>query len=321
MYQGHITDVEGIKVGHACYENGMTGCTVIICEEGATPGIDVRGSAPGTRETDIFKAKKTVNKVHGIVLSGGSAFGLEAASGVMNYLEEVGVGLEVGPTRVPIVASAVIYDLEIGDYRIRPDLSLGYEAASLADQDDRSQGNIGCGLGATVGKLLGSDSSMKGGLGSASIRVGDLVVGAIVAVNAVGDIFDYKDNTQLAGPYRNGHMENSYELIKTSSISRKTIETSENKNTTIGVIATNAKLSKSQASKISEMAHNGYARSINPVHTLLDGDTIFTMGTNKIESDINLIGSLAAEVMSRAIVNGIKSADSYKGFKAYKDIK
>ncbi len=321
MYQGHITDVEGIKVGHASYGEAMTGCTVIICEEGASPGVDVRGSAPGTRETDLFKAEKSVDKVHGIVLSGGSAFGLEAASGVMNYLEEVGVGLEVGPTRVPIVASAVIYDLEIGDYRIRPDLSLGYKAASLASEDEKAQGNIGCGLGATVGKLLGNESSMKGGLGSASIRVGDLVVGAIVVVNAVGDIFDYKDNTQLAGPYRDGHMENSYELIKDGSISRASIESSKNKNTTIGVIATNAKLNKSQASKISEMAHNGYARSINPVHTLLDGDSIFTMATNKIESDLNLIGSLAAEVMSRAIVNGIKSVDSYRGFKAYKDIK
>lgn len=313
MYPGYITDIKGLKVGHSQSQEGMTGCTVIICEKGATGGVDVRGGAPGTRETDLFKAEKMVDKVHAVVLSGGSAFGLDAASGVMKYLEENDIGFDVGVTKVPIVASAVIFDLNIGDYRIRPDFEMGYNACKNANTEENLQGNIGCGMGATVGKILGPQNAMKSGLGSASIKVGDLIVSAMVAVNSFGDIYDFTNNKQLAGvyDYKNNKLLNTIDIMK-----KMNRDLGFNvKNTTIGLIATNAVLTKAGANKISQMAHNGYARSINPIHTMLDGDTIFTMATNEIEADISLIGTLAAEVMSMAITNGILSAKSYKGLK------
>lgn len=319
MYPGYITDVDGIKVGHSQSEEGMTGCTVIICEQGATGGVDVRGSAPGTRETDIFKAEKMVDKVHAIVLAGGSAFGLDAASGVMKYLEEKNIGFDVGVTRVPIVAGAVIFDLNIGDYRIRPDFNMGYSAAQLASEDKEGQGNIGCGMGASVGKILGPQNAMKSGLGSASIKVGDLVVSAIVAVNSFGDIYDYETNKQIAGvyDYENNKLLNTISILKGEGLNLDF----PMKNTTIGVIATNAILTKAEGNKVAQMAHNGFARSINPVHTMLDGDTIFTMATNSIKSDVNIVGTLAAEVMSMAITNAIIYAQGYEELKSYEDIK
>jgi L-aminopeptidase/D-esterase-like protein len=318
MYSGYITDIEEIKVGHSQSEEGMTGCTVVICEEGATGGVDVRGSAPGTRETDLFKAEKMVDKVHAVVLSGGSAFGLDASSGVMKYLEEKNIGFDVGVTKVPIVASAVIFDLNIGDYKIRPDFNMGYLAAKNANNYDNLQGNIGCGMGATIGKILGPQNSMKSGLGSATIKVGDLVVSAIVAVNSFGDIYDYKNNNQIAGVY---DYENNKLLNTISIMKNKTAEIGfKPTNTTIGIIATNAILTKAEANKISEMAHNGYARSINPIHTTVDGDTIFTMATNKIKYDVNIVGTIAAEAMSKAIINGVIFAESCHGLKAHKDI-
>lgn len=310
--------MEGIKVGHCQSKEGMTGCSVIICEEGATGGVDVRGSAPGTRETDLFKAEKMVDKVNAIVLSGGSAFGLDASSGVMRYLEEKEVGLDVGKTKVPIVASAVIFDLNIGDYKIRPDLNMGYMAAENASTKVRDQGNVGCGLGATVGKILGPENAMKSGLGSATVKLGNLVISAMVAVNSFGDIYDFKNNKQIAGVYNyeKGKLLNTVEIMKAG---KKEIGF-DVKNTTIGVIATNAILTKAEANKVSQMAHNGFARTINPVHTMVDGDTIFTMATNKIEEDINLIGTLAAEVMAQAIINGIVFAEGAEGLKSFKDI-
>lgn len=319
MYPGYITDVVGIKVGHSQSEEGMTGCTVIICENGATGGIDVRGSAPGTRETDLFKAEKLIDKVHAIVLSGGSAFGLDAASGVMKFLEEQKIGFDVGVTCVPIVASAVIFDLNIGDYRIRPDLNMGYDAALKANTNEDRQGNIGCGMGASVGKILGTEYAMKSGLGSASINVGDLIVSAIVVVNSFGDIYDYKTNKQIGGvfDYNNNKMLNTIHIIKGNNLGLNF----PMKNTTIGVVATNAILNKSEGNKVAEMAHNGFARSINPVHTMLDGDTIFTMATNTVKSDVNIVGTLAAEVVSKAITNGFKSAKGYKKIFSYNDIK
>lgn len=318
MYQGYITDVPGIKVGHAGSLEGMTGCTVIICEKGATGGVDVRGSAPGTRETDLFKAEKMVDKVHAIVLSGGSAFGLEAASGVMKYLEEQNVGFDVGVTKVPIVASAVIFDLNIGDYRIRPDFIMGYKAAQNANTHENMQGNIGCGMGATIGKILGPQNSMKSGLGSATVKVGELIVSAIVSVNSFGDIYDFENNRQIAGvyDYKNNKLLNTINIMKEMNK-----ELGFNvQNTTIGAIATNAKLTKAEANKISEMAHNGFARSINPIHTMVDGDTIFTMATNEINADISLIGTIAAEAMSKAISNAVFFAEGSHGLKVYRDI-
>lgn len=318
MYEGYLTDVEGIKVGHEVNLDGMTGTTVIICEEGATGGVDVRGSAPGTRETDLFKAEKMVDQVHSVVLSGGSAFGLEAASGVMQYLEDNNIGLDVGVTKVPIVASAVIFDLNIGDFRIRPNFNMGYMAAKAANTRERKQGNVGCGLGATVGKILGPNSAMKSGLGSASIKVGDLVVSALVSTNAFGDVYNYEDNEQMAGvyDYERDEMLNTIDIMRFQGGNMNFGPT----NTTIGIVCTNGILTKAEANKIAQMAHNGFAKSINPIHTMLDGDTIFTMATNKVKSDINLIGTMAAEVMSRAISNSIVYAESYENIKSYKDI-
>lgn len=319
MYPGYITDVVGIKVGHSQSEEGMTGCTVIICENGATGGVDVRGSAPGTRETDLFKAEKMIEKVHAIVLSGGSAFGLDAASGVMKFLEEQKIGFDVGVTCVPIVASAVIFDLNIGDYRIRPDLNMGYDAALKASANEDRQGNIGCGMGASVGKILGTEYAMKSGLGSATIKVGDLIVSAIVVVNSFGDIYDYKTNKQIGGvfDYNNNKMLNTIHIMKGNNLDLNF----PLKNTTIGVVATNAILNKSEGNKVAQMGHNGFARFINPVHTMLDGDTIFTMATNTVKSDVNIVGTLAAEVVSMAITNGFKSAKGYKEVFSYNDIK
>lgn len=318
MYSGYITDIEGIKVGHSSSLEGMTGCTAIIYEEGATGGVDVRGSAPGTRETDLFKAENMVDKVHAIVLSGGSAFGLEASSGVMKYLEEQNVGFDVGPTKVPIVASAVIFDLNIGDYRIRPDLEMGYEAAKNAIINEKGQGLVGCGMGATVGKLFGPEYAMKSGLGSATIEVGELKVSAMVAVNSFGDVYDYRSGKQLAGiyDYRNNKLLNTVEILKDGNKELNFPMT----NTTIGVIATNAILTKAEGNKIAQMAHNGYARSINPIHTMFDGDTIFTMATNKVKADVSLLGTIAAETMSRAITNAIVNTTAAGGLLAYNDI-
>lgn len=316
MYPGYITDVEGIKVGHSDSIEGMTGCTVVICEKGATGGVDVRGSAPGTRETDLFKAEKMVDKVHAVVLAGGSAYGLDSSSGVMKFLEEKDIGFDVGVTKIPIVASAVLFDLNIGDFRIRPDNNMGYSAALLATEKENRQGNIGAGMGATVGKILGPKNAMKSGLGSASIKLGDLVVAALVCVNSFGDI--YENGKQIAGvyDYKNNKMLNTIDIMKGDDINISF----PMRNTTIGIIATNVILTKAEGNKIAEMAHNGYARSINPVHTMLDGDTIFTMGTNKISSDVNLVGTLAAEVMSKAITNGIKNANGYLDLYSFKDI-
>lgn len=319
MYSGYITDIEGIRVGHSTSLEGLTGCTVIICEEGATGGVDVRGSAPGTRETDLFKAENMVDKVHGVVLSGGSAFGLEASSGVMKYLEDQGVGFDVGVTKVPIVTSAVIFDLSLGDYKIRPDFNMGYDAAKNASNLENRQGCIGCGIGATVGKVLGPKYSMKSGLGSATIQIGELKVSAMVSVNSFGDVFDYNTNQQIAGvyDYDKNIMMNTMDILKGGY---EGINLSM-KNTTIGLIATNAILNKAEGNKIAQMAHNGFARSINPIHTMFDGDTIFTMATNKVKADISLVGTIAAEVMSQAITNAIVNAESYGGLLSFKDVK
>ncbi|MBV1817013.1 P1 family peptidase [Anaerosalibacter bizertensis] len=319
MYSGYITDVEGIKVGHSQSNEGMTGCTVVICEDGATAGVDVRGSAPGTRETDLLNAEKMVNKIHAVLLSGGSAFGLDAAGGVMKFLEDKKIGFDVGVTKVPIVSGAVIFDLDIGDYSIRPNFNMGYLAAKNAKEEEKSQGNIGCGMGATVGKILGPEYSMKSGIGSASMNIGNLWVGAIIAVNSFGDVYDYETNNILAGAYdyKNKKLLNSYEIMK----EEKNSKDFSIKNTTIGVVATNGILSKPEANKVAQMAQNGLARSINPIHTMYDGDTIFTMSTGKVKSDVNLIGTLSSEVVSRAITNAILSTNSYKNILSYEDLK
>ncbi len=320
MKEIKLTDIEGIKVGNAQDLDAATGCTVIICEEGATAGVDVRGGSPGTRETDLLDPQNLVDKAHAVVLSGGSAFGLDAASGVMKYLEERDIGFDVQVTKVPIVLSAVLFDLTVGDYKVRPDFQMGYKACLNATDKECANGNIGAGTGATVGKFLGLERAMKGGLGSYAVQVGDLKVGALVAVNALGDIVDPETGEILAGLLD----EKGEKLVGTESEMLKAYKERKNLfngNTTIGLVVTNGKLNKAEANKLASMAHNGYGRAIRPAHTLFDGDTIFTMATGQVEADINVIGFLGAKVMERAIVNAIKAADSAFGIKAYKDLK
>ncbi len=319
MKEIDIREIEDFKIGSAEYEEGITGCTVLVCENGASGGVDVRGGAPGTRETDLLNPVNLVDKIHAVLLTGGSAFGLDAASGIMSYLEEKNIGFDVGVTKVPIVCGAALFDLNIGNHKIRPDKKLGYEACMNSEMNSFSNGNSGAGKGATVGKILGPEFSMKGGLGTYAIQVGDLKIGAIVAVNCLGDIFDYKDGKCIAGVLNKDKNEiNSTEEIMISKYDER--KNLFNGNTTIGAIITNAKLTKSEANKVSSVAHNGYAKAINPVHTMFDGDTIFTMASCNVEADVNTIAMLSAEVMKKAIVRGVKEAETVGECLAYRDL-
>lgn len=319
MKEIRFTDIDGIKVGHAQNLDAATGCSVIICGNGATAGVDVRGGSPGTRETDLLNPVNMVQQIHAVMLSGGSAFGLDAASGAMKYLEERNIGFDVQVTKVPIVCSAVLFDLAIGDYKVRPDLKMGYEACMNAINTECPNGNVGAGTGATVGKLLGLKTAMKGGLGSYALQVGDLKVGAIVAVNCLGDVIDPSTGEILAGLLG----EDKKNFIGTENMMIANYDSKKNLfsgNTTIGVVATNAKFSKSEMNKIASMAHNGYARTMRPAHSIFDGDTIFALSTGDIQADISTVGFLTARAMEQAVINAIKSASSLHGVKAYSDI-
>ena len=314
-----IIDVPGIKVGHSQDLKAGTGCTVVICEKGATTGVDVRGGAPGTRETDLLNPINLVDKAHAIYLSGGSAFGLDGASGVMKYLEERGIGFDVVLTKVPIVPGAVLFDLAVGDYRVRPDAKMGYEACLNASDTELSQGNVGAGTGATVGKIFGGLRCMKSGLGTASFKSQELIIGAIVAVNCFGDVVDPESGEIIAGVLS----EDKTEVVNTMSFLRNFPQkTKDNfpKNTTIGVIATNARLTKAGVTKVAIMAQDGYARTISPAHTMFDGDTIFCMATGEVEAGANVVGAIAAAVMARAIIKAIKNTESLFKLKSYKDL-
>ena len=313
-----ITDVPGIKVGHVTNAEALTGCTVILCENGAVGGVDQRGGAPGTRETDLLRPLHLVNKVHGVVLSGGSAFGLEAATGVMRYLEERQIGFNAGVARVPIVPAAVIFDLGIGDPQVRPDAEMGYQACQNASTDPPATGNVGVGTGCTVGKILGPKQAMKSGVGTASIAIsGDSVVAALMAVNAFGDALDSQTGEIIAGVRSTqigplqigspGYFGDSLEIMK-SKIGRTALKFGGSSNTVIGVVATNARLNKNEANKVAQMAHNGLAKTIRPAHTMFDGDTLFALSTGKKKTDVSVIGALAAEVVAAAILNGVRAA-------------
>jgi len=315
-----FTDIDGIKVGHEQDLEAATGCTVIICEEGASAGVDVRGGAPGTRETDLLNPVNLVEKVHAVLLTGGSAFGLDAAAGVMQYLEERGIGFNAGVTKIPIVVGAVLFDLFIGDYKVRPDKEMGYRACLKAGTMECPEGNVGAGTGATVGKLSGIDFAMKGGLGTYCVQAGDLKVGALVAVNCLGDVVDPGSGEILSGTL--GEDKNSF--ADSGKLMRKLSSKNNNMNffsgnTVIGVVATNACLTKAQANRIATVAHDGLARTIRPAHTLLDGDTLFTMATCKVEANFNLIGFFAAHVTEQAVVRAVKNATSLHGLKCYSD--
>lgn len=302
----------GIKVGHAQNEQGCTGCTVLLTGQGAVAGVDVRGGAPGTRETDLLDPINLVDRIHAVLLTGGSAFGLDAASGIMSWLEEKGIGFDVGVTRVPIVCGAALFDLAIGDHTIRPDKGMGYQACEQAVSDSCPQGSIGAGTGASVGKISGMDRAMKGGLGHAAFQVGELMVGALVVVNCLGDVFDPATGTQLAGPLSADKtaMESTETIMFERYAEKRNLFSS---NTTLGVVVTNAKLTKSEATKIASMAQNGFARTLYPAHTMFDGDTIFTVSTGSCVTDLSVLGSIAAHAVERAVVGAVSKAQGLCG--------
>ncbi len=323
---GSILDVGDLRVGHFTESRRPTGCTVILFDHGgAVASVDVRGSAPGTRETDLLQPTNTVQKVNAILLSGGSAFGLDAATGVMRYLEEKEQGYRVGPMVVPIVPAAILFDLNMGNSKIRPNADSGYAACQSASYQSTEQGNVGAGAGATVGKLFGLKYAMKSGIGTASLRLGasGLVVGAIVAVNALGDVRDYETGRILAGARTQdgSALRNSMREILEGS-SRRSAEEQPGTHTTIGVVATNAALTKTEMAKVAQMAHDGLARTINPIHTAVDGDAVFAAATGSANThgDVTVVGSVAAEVIARAINNAVLAATGIPGYPACRDL-
>ena len=317
-----ITAIDGIKVGHFTLKTKSTGCTVVLTEAGATGGVDVRGAAPGTRETDLLNPQNAVEQVHGIVLTGGSAFGLDVATGVMKYLEERKVGFPFGGAYVPIVPAAVIFDLPVeGKYLIRPDASCGYEAAKAATAGPVAEGTIGAGAGATVGKFAGGGKSMKGGIGTASITLKNgLTVAAIVVTNAAGDIIDPANGKIVAGA--RGADGKTFIDARVILRSGGTPAARAGENTTIGVVATNAKLTKAQAQRMASMAHDGIARAIYPAHTMVDGDTVFGIATGGYSGEVNMtiIGGLAAEAMSDAILRSVREATGLPGIPSVREL-
>lgn len=313
-----ITDINGIKVGHAQDIAGATGCTVILCEKGAWAGVDVRGGGPASRETELLKPVNMVEQIHAVMLSGGSAYGLDAGSGAMAFLEEKNIGFDVGVGVVPIVCGASLFDLVIGDPKSRPDKAMGYEACKNAGSGPVAEGNAGAGTGATVGKFLGVAHMMKSGLGTYGVQIGGLQVAAIVAVNALGDVVDADTGKRIAGLLNdeNTALSNTEEVMYAQYAEDKKVFSG---NTTIGCIVTNARLTKTQANKIASIAHNGFARAIRPVHTMADGDTVFVMATGEVEAMPDAVGALAADVMARAINRAARMAAPAYGLKAARD--
>lgn len=298
-YAGYLTDIDDVLVGHYTDESHKTGCTAILFPNGAVAGSDVRGGAPGTRETDLTKPGHTVQKIHGICLSGGSAYGLAAAQGVMRALEEKGCGFDVGVAKVPIVCGAVLFDLMYGSAKVRPTEADGYAAAMAASNAEKRQGSIGAGTGATVGKFFGIEYQQRSGLGSACVELaGGLQVGALVAVNALGDIYDEQGRI-IKGACENGKFKNTVQSVLTGATSTVTV----GRNTTIGVIVTNGILNKEEINRVAMVGHNGYALSIRPVHTMQDGDSIFGAATGKVPAKVDDVCIAAAVAMQRAVIN------------------
>ncbi len=321
-----ITDVPGILVGQVQDLQAMTGCTVILCKKGAIGGVDQRGGAPGTRETDLLRPMHLVEKVHAVVLSGGSAFGLDAASGVMRWLDEQRIGFQTAEAKVPIVSAAVIYDLGLGDSKIRPDVEMGYKACQVASEKPPKRGNFGAGTGASVGKLFGMRQAMKSGIGSASCEVGNgVIVGAIFVVNAFGDVIDPDTNAILAGARSIIHNKRHPFFADTlgqmkSFVGKQVVNIASMQNTVIGVVATNAKLSKEEVNKVAQMAQDGIARTIRPAHTMFDGDTIFALSTGQKFGNVNVIGAFAAEITAQAILFAVRQATSFSTFPSVSEI-
>ncbi|RQD70995.1 MAG: peptidase S58 family protein [Tindallia sp. MSAO_Bac2] len=311
--------IDGFQIGHCEDVHAATGCTVVMFPEGAVTGVDVRGGAPGTRETDLLNPVNLVEKAHAVILAGGSAFGLDAAGGVMKYLEEKGFGFDVKVARVPIVSSAVLFDLPVGSADIRPDAEMGYNACINAKKVNLITGSVGAGAGATVGKLKGYDRAMKGGAGYCTIEVGELKVSALMVVNAMGDVVNPETGKIMAGL----RSEDGKSCVGTEATMIKDGiqgKISFDGNTTIGVVMTNADLNKNQATKIASMAQDGLARVIRPSHTMVDGDTIFAMCSNEVEADINLVGLLGMQAVEKAIMNAIAHSEGLAGIPGYSDI-
>ena len=321
-----LTAVPGIKVGHHTLTERPTGCTVVLAEAGVTAGVDVRGSAPATRETDLLNPVNLVQVAHAVVLSGGSAFGLDSASGVMKYLEEKKIGFEFGRSHVPIVPAAAIFDLPVGNGLIRPGADCGYQAARAASSGPVVEGSVGAGAGATIGKTGGMDRGMKGGIGSASITLPNgLIVAAIVVVNAAGDVIDPATGQVVAGVRAEGgrSLADARKMLRAGGAGAR----GAGQNTTLGVVATNARLTKTEATRVSQMAHDGFARALAPAHTPVDGDAIFTLATGEragsgdAGQDLGQIGGLAAEVIADAIVRAARQATGVPGFPAVRDLR
>ena len=319
MHEISVSDVGPVCIGQTENTEAATGCTVFIAPEGMRAGLDVRGGGPASRESQLLNPVTAAQRIHAILLAGGSAYGLGAANGVMQYLEEHGIGYDTGYALVPLVVQSDIYDLSVGDASVRPDAAMGYEAARFAmEAPNYRDGNYGAGCGTTVGKYAGIDFCMKSGIGSYAIQMGELKIGAIVVVNALGDIYDWRTGKQIAGMN-----EDKTGLRSTLAYMRGSYEIIENKftgNTTIGVVFTNAIFDKAQLCKIAGMAHDGYARSINPVHTSADGDSIYAVSIGDIEADQDLVGTLAAEVVSEAITRAVTSADGAYGYPSMRDL-
>ncbi len=331
MRESAITDVPGIKVGQISDPQGLTGCTVVLCEKGAVAGVDQRGGAPGTRETDLMRPVHLIQKVHAIVLAGGSAFGLEAATGVMRYLEERKVGFDAQAAKVPIVPEAILFDLALGDPHARPDAAMGYAACQAASASRPQEGNVGAGTGASVGHILGMGGAMKSGLGTWSVDLGGGAwVGAIVAVNPLGDVIDPSTGSisagarpVKAGPARlggRGPFADSLKVMK-SLVGKTALRFATRSNTVIGVVATNVRLTKEGANLVALMAQDGVARAVRPAHTLLDGDTLFALSTGAKAADANIVGAYAAEAVAQAIVRGVTEAEAAGGLPAARDLK
>jgi len=317
LYPGSLTDVRGIEVGHHTLAERPTGCSVVIARAGATGGVDVRGAAPGTRETDLLAPANLIERVHAVLLAGGSAWGLDAAGGVMRWLEEQGIGLPVGRAPgqlVPIVPAAVLFDLHLGDARIRPGPQAGYEACRAASRQAVPQGCVGAGAGATVGKMFGMAHAMKGGIGSAALTVGGVTVGALVAVNALGDVRDPANNATVAGARtpEGATLRHTSRALLAGEPPQAALAGG---NTTIGVIATDAPLTKAQAQRLATAGHDGLARAIAPAHTMSDGDTLFALGTGLAGSSgpgFNVLATLAAETVARACCNAVRAAQGLR---------
>ena len=316
-----LTAIPGIKVGHATDPVGLTGCTVVLCEAGAVGGVDQRGGAPGTRETDLLRPMHLVQKVHGVMLAGGSAFGLAAADGVMRYLAERGVGVKAGPARVPIVPAAILFDLAVGSADARPDAEMGYAACLAASDEAVAQGNVGAGTGCSAGKLLGARHATKTGIGSAAIELGGgLVVAALIAVNPFGDVVDEAGRI-IAGtrPLRRGREGYADTLALLRGMTGRLALRIAGA-TVIGVVATNARLDKEQVNKVAQMAQDGLARTIRPAHTLFDGDTLFALATGRVRASVTLVGAYAAEAVAQAIIAAAQTAAAAGGLPAGADV-